>query len=407
MTRDDDSDRRSDDRRTDDDDRRDRDGTRRDEDSGDRDGCDGESGDRDGRSSRRDDRGSRRSDRDARRGRGAGRDGRGGRRRRDDPLDLDLELTALDGSEVDRLLSLGEEAATPGVSLDGEDLDEAFSLLEEAGVDVDATGLDDEALEARLADAVKIARLFVAARANARRHAGEAGLRTGVRLLDAVVSSGSPAEFVEETGDIARDEFERLGIDVTPGRDARESDTDDGREPVTEERLRERGDRLFERSADVDHEEPVHPAHDRILDELAPDEARILRVLAEEGPQAAVDVRDKGLLPLGSELVASDLTMLGVDAGCRYEERTAAYVTNLQRLGLVWIADEPLEDLKDYQVLAAQPHVSAAMEEARRPTTVRRSVHLTPLGEDFCRTVLSVDVTDDHSTAGYVPPDDT
>ena len=55
--------------------------------------------------------------------------------------------------------------------------------------------------------------------------------------------------------------------------------------------LRERGAELLRRSADVDYDEDAHPAYERILDELAPDEARILRLLATEGPQPAVDVR--------------------------------------------------------------------------------------------------------------------
>lgn len=324
---------------------------------------------------------------------------------RADPLDADLDLSALDGREVDRLLSLAEDAAAPGVALGESELDEAFSLLEEAGLAVDADDLDAAEREARLADAVRIARLFVTARANARRYAGEAGLRTGVRLLDAVVSSGSPEGLAEETGDVVRDEFERLGVDLPLGGVGGGTDRD-GDERVTEETLRERGDRLLARSADVDHEEPVHPAFDRILGDLAPDEGRILRLLAEEGPQPAVNVRDKGLLPLGSELVTAELTMLGVNAGCRYEERTAAYVTNLQRLGLIWIADEPVADLKEYQVLEAQPAVEAAMDEARRAATVRRSVHLTPLGADFCRTVFGVEIHPNHSAAGYVPSED-
>lgn len=323
----------------------------------------------------------------------------------DEEVDYDVDADALSERQVGRLLELTEHAVTRG-ALTPADAEELFAILEEAGVDVVDGDLDATDLEARLTDALKIAQLLVDARANAARYAGRAGVRTGARLLDAVLNSDSPVEVIEEGADIAIDEFERLGLDL--GLDDRRrlerAGGQDGR--LGPDELLERGTALLERSADVDHEEPVHPAFGRILEELAADEARILRLLAREGPQPAVDVRDRGWLPLGSELVAADLTMVCTTAGCRYDDRTEAYVVNLQRLGLVWIADRPLEALEDYRVLEAQPPVERAMDRASRPTTVRRSVHLTPLGEDFCETVLGVDVVDAHTGGGYVPPAD-
>ena len=61
--------------------------------------------------------------------------------------------------------------------------------------------------------------------------------------------------------------------------------------PPAESSLRERGAELLRQSADVRYQEDAHPAYERILENLAPDEARILRLLALEGPQPAVDVR--------------------------------------------------------------------------------------------------------------------
>jgi hypothetical protein len=55
--------------------------------------------------------------------------------------------------------------------------------------------------------------------------------------------------------------------------------------------LRERGERLLEASADVRYQQGTHPAYERILADLAPDEARILRLLVRDGPQPSVDVR--------------------------------------------------------------------------------------------------------------------
>lgn len=152
--------------------------------------------------------------------------------------------------------------------------------------------------------------------------------------------------------------------------------------------LRDRGAELLELSADVDYEEEFHPAYERILSQLAPDEARILRLLARRGAQPAVDVRAAKALGLGSEMVAPGLNMIGAEAGCRYLDRVPAYLNNLYRLGLIWFSREPLEDPLDYQVLEAQPDVIEAKRSGGRAKTIRRSILLTPFGEDFCRICL-------------------
>ncbi len=154
--------------------------------------------------------------------------------------------------------------------------------------------------------------------------------------------------------------------------------------------LRRRGEELLRESADVGLDQDSHPAYRRILDALAPDEARVLRILAQRGAQPAVDVRSG--LPLASDLVAQGRTMLAEEAGCRYADRVYAYLNNLHRLGLVWFQREPLRDASAYQVLEAQPEVVEALKEGGRTArTVRRSIVLTPFGEDFCTTCLPLE----------------
>ena len=122
---------------------------------------------------------------------------------------------------------------------------------------------------------------------------------------------------------------------------------------------------------------------------MAPDEARILLLLAQRGPAPSVDVRTGG--PIGavsSTLIAGGLTMIGPRAGCRYPLEVPAYLNNLFRLGLVWFSREQLRDPDEYHVLEAQPDVLDAMHSVRFSKIVRRSVHLTPFGEQFCRAAL-------------------
>ena len=176
----------------------------------------------------------------------------------------------------------------------------------------------------------------------------------------------------------------------------------DGR--PTQTVLRERGAELLRRSADVgETDDDAHPAYVRILDELAPDEARILRLLTLEGAQPSVDVRTGG--PLGKlkdELVAPGLNIIAMEAGLRRPELVHRHLHNLYRLGLIWFSRETLEDPARYQVLEAQPDVAEAMEEAGRGRTVRRSITLTPFGADFCRTCLPLDTVE---IEALTPPD--
>lgn len=164
---------------------------------------------------------------------------------------------------------------------------------------------------------------------------------------------------------------------------------DEPADPPREPTLRERGEELLERSRDVWSDEEPHPAYARIIGDLAPDEGRILVHLLRDGPQPSVDVRTGG--PVGmvsSSLVSSGLTMIGPRAGVRYGDEVPAYLNNLFRLGLIWFSAEQVEDPMEYQVLEAQPDVLSAMHSVRFPKLVRRSIHLTPFGINFCRTCL-------------------
>lgn len=172
--------------------------------------------------------------------------------------------------------------------------------------------------------------------------------------------------------------------------------------------LREEGELLLRRSRDVHYEEQAHPAYERILSELAPDEGRILRLLLLNGPQPSVDIRTGG--PTGlvkSRLVAPGLSMIGARAGCRYVERVPSYLNNLFRLGLIWFSRETLNDPARYQVLEAQPDVLEAIKSVGHAKVVRRSIHLTPFGEDFCRVCLTPETgTPEELPRHSLPPED-
>jgi len=153
--------------------------------------------------------------------------------------------------------------------------------------------------------------------------------------------------------------------------------------------LRVLGESLLRRSADVHVTEEGHPAYARILSELTPDEARILRYLYLNGPQPAIDIRTNRPLGIGSELVAGGLNMIAEHAGCRHTDRIHPYLTNLNRLGLIEFSKEGVENPNRYQLVEAQPKVAETLKRAgRAPRIVRRSIHLNAFGEDFVTTCL-------------------
>jgi Abortive infection alpha len=209
--------------------------------------------------------------------------------------------------------------------------------------------------------------------------------KAGRRLTRAALERESPLELIEEArNELARGIRNAIGAAERPPRGIPEHASE-------AEALRARGAELLSRAADVAGDEKVHPAYERILTQLSPDEARILRLLHADGPQAAVDIRSWRPLDIGSRTVEPGLSMIGRQAGCLFPDGTHAYLNNLFRLGMIWFAHEELEEKSPYQVLEAQPEVAEAIERAGRARVVRRSIRLTPFGEDFCATCLPAD----------------
>jgi hypothetical protein len=177
----------------------------------------------------------------------------------------------------------------------------------------------------------------------------------------------------------------RLGLGtITASRQALSEGLGAGRRLATTDAIPERFAKLLDTSADVDRRRTQHPAYLRVIDELAPDEARILRLFAQRGPQPAVDVRTKRPFGVGDRLIASGLTMIGLHAGCDDPDHVPAYLDNLNRLGLISFSSESIAEVDEYQVLEAQPEVIAALKSVKRATTRLTSIELTTFGKNFC-----------------------
>ncbi len=243
-------------------------------------------------------------------------------------------------------------------------------------------------------------------------------LRTGRRVFDALTPdaarllAGDAEKAARELAQVSG--VDRRVRDATASSETLKSASDavsrmvsagSGTRAAPRPSLQEEGDALMRRSRDVWNEEQGHPAYQRILSELAPDEGRVLMLLLSQGPQPSVDVRTGG--PAGfisSHLIAPGLTMIGARAGLRYPEQVPAYLNNLYRLGLVWFSRETLRDALQYQVVEAQPDVLEAMHSVRWARIVRRSIHLTPFGEDFCHACLVPDAVEPETLPEHAMP---
>lgn len=269
---------------------------------------------------------------------------------------------------------------------------------EQARLNAGANGRDGDVDLVRAAPV--LARLAFAAWLRATGWTLQASMAASTRVIRGAANGESPADIIRDVEGELREYVRRLlGVESANDDGSEDSEPVDAEvvedDRLTVDDLREQGRDLLRRSADVYDDDEAHPAYARILQNLAPDEARILRLLAREGPQPAVDVRTAGPLAIArSEMVAPGLNMIGPAAGTKHPDKIKPYLDNLYRLGLIWFSREPLSDPLEYQVLEAQPEVAEAMEEAGRGKTVRRSIHLTDFGIDFCELVLPEDTAE-------------
>ncbi len=160
---------------------------------------------------------------------------------------------------------------------------------------------------------------------------------------------------------------------------------------VTPEQLRDQGDGLLRHVGDHGEPQASHPAFPRILRELLPDEARIIRFMALAGPQPALDVRTKTPLGVGSELIATGINLVAEMSGCTYPDRNPRYLANLDRLGMIYFSDEQVEDPRRYSFIEAQPIAAEALEQAKKTMTVYRSIRITQFGLQFAQSCFTLE----------------
>ena len=218
------------------------------------------------------------------------------------------------------------------------------------------TSTGQQALEELLQAAPGLARIAANMARQGASEIANAYVEGASRVMRAASQGESTADAVQETAAELRAYLrELIGVEEsTRSRPTGDSSAD---------ALRSRGEELLRRSADVSVDVDSHPAYVRILDALAPDEARILRFLAREGEQPSVDVR-AGPAVIASELVAPGLhdDRRGGRLPARRPRPRLPQQPLPARARLV-LARGRCATPARYQVLEAQPEVTEALRE--------------------------------------------
>lgn len=149
--------------------------------------------------------------------------------------------------------------------------------------------------------------------------------------------------------------------------------------------LREHGRDLLKRSAMLDDPDE-HPAFRSILRDMSPDEARIVCLLAQAGPQPTVELLEVDRMAKTTREIAHHVSLIGQEAGCIRPKLAPTYLDNLARLGVVFVRDFRTGTQDQYDLLYAQPEIEDAEPPGRRfvkHQTVDRSVELSMFGRQL------------------------
>lgn len=168
--------------------------------------------------------------------------------------------------------------------------------------------------------------------------------------------------------------------------------------------LRELFANLLATSMDAETARAAHPAFAEMIRQMAPDEARVMRLLARANAYPMISVGDpvrgqlhprSGDSDLFRNLFLVHFSLLPHDAGCSSADLFLTYLDNLGRLGLVEVKERYALAGADYQALEKHPVVveAAAACGIRNPGVRHEAVLLTALGRQFCDACLGETAT--------------
>jgi hypothetical protein len=104
----------------------------------------------------------------------------------------------------------------------------------------------------------------------------------------------------------------------------------------------------------------------KILDQIVPDEARIISALSDGSTSPLLNVYARTRAGLGIEVVLENMSLIGKTANLALPQLTPMYVSHLLSLGLVESGPEDTGMKDEYEILAADTAVLGAIKTASR-----------------------------------------
>jgi hypothetical protein len=142
-------------------------------------------------------------------------------------------------------------------------------------------------------------------------------------------------------------------------------------------------DRALDQSTGGGQSELFH----RIIDQLVPDEARIISALSDGSSAPLVSIRARTPTGGPGKVVLANASLVGRTANLALPHMTPSYVTHLLTLGLIESGPEDPGMKQDYEILMSESYMLKAIKAAARgplPARVeKRTVQITALGRSL------------------------
>lgn len=145
--------------------------------------------------------------------------------------------------------------------------------------------------------------------------------------------------------------------------------------------------RLLDRAVEQSTAASRHELFHMIVDQLVPDEARIIGALSDGSASPLVNVYARTRAGLVGEVVLENMSLIAKTANLALPQLTPMYVSHLLSLGLLETGPEDSAMKDEYEILAADITVLQAIKKASRgpiPARVEKyTLRLSGLGREL------------------------
>lgn len=156
---------------------------------------------------------------------------------------------------------------------------------------------------------------------------------------------------------------------------------------ASEDSLQEKMSHLLTRALGQSTKSSRTELFHKILDQLVPDEARILGALSDGSKTPMINVFALSATGMKGDALLEHAALVGKTANVALGALTPTYISHLLALGLLEIGPEDTSLKEDYQILQADPQVLKAMKRGSRgplaAKTERYTITLSAFGRQF------------------------